>query len=181
MSAVVGLSVLALWFVRPVEGGMSQAVLLGVTLLAIGTIAFEIGSVAYNALLLQISGPRTIGRISGIGWGAGFIESVELFIREEAFHRECGIYGRTAMPFGGDELVSVGLGRVFGIVTHLTSVQDGEYIGNAQRAAKMAGADGMDRLESAETDLNGKRFYLFSFINIHSFCFSFPINYFVSA
>jgi len=33
-SLVVGLSVLSLWFVRPVEGGMSQAVLLGVTLLA---------------------------------------------------------------------------------------------------------------------------------------------------
>ncbi len=80
MSAVVGLSVLALWFVRPVEGGMSQAVLLGVTLLAIGTIAFEIGSVAYNALLLQISGPRTIGRISGIGWGAGYVGGIVLLL-----------------------------------------------------------------------------------------------------
>lgn len=80
MSAVVGLSVLALWFVRPVEGGMSQAVVLGVTLLAIGTIAFEIGSVAYNALLLQISGPRTIGRISGIGWGAGYVGGIVLLL-----------------------------------------------------------------------------------------------------
>ncbi|MBD7919037.1 MFS transporter [Cellulomonas sp. Sa3CUA2] len=79
-SVVVGLSVLALWFVQPAEGGMADAVRLGVTLLAIGTIAFEIGSVAYNALLLQISGPRTIGRISGIGWGAGYVGGIVLLV-----------------------------------------------------------------------------------------------------
>jgi len=79
-SLVVGASVLALWFVEPVAGGMSDAVRLGVTLLAVGTIAFEIGSVAYNALLLQISGPRTIGRISGIGWGAGYVGGIVLLL-----------------------------------------------------------------------------------------------------
>jgi len=79
-SVVVGLSVLALWFVQPSEGGMADAVRLGVTLLAIGTIAFEIGSVAYNALLLQISGPRTIGRVSGIGWGAGYVGGIVLLV-----------------------------------------------------------------------------------------------------
>ncbi|MCC2336037.1 MFS transporter [Cellulomonas wangsupingiae] len=79
-SAVVGASMLALWFVQPAEGGMADAVRLGVTLLAVGTIAFEIGSVAYNALLLQISGPRTIGRISGIGWGAGYVGGIVLLV-----------------------------------------------------------------------------------------------------
>lgn len=79
-SAVVGLSILALWFVRPVEGGMDDAVRLGVTLLAVGTIAAEIAGVAYNALLLQISGPRTIGRISGIGWGAGYVGGIVLLL-----------------------------------------------------------------------------------------------------
>jgi UMF1 family MFS transporter len=79
-SGVVGASVLALWFVEPVEGGMTQAVLLGIVLLAVGTIAFEIASVAYNALLLQISGPRTIGRISGIGWGAGYVGGIMLLL-----------------------------------------------------------------------------------------------------
>ncbi|MBF0687455.1 MAG: MFS transporter [Cellulomonas sp.] len=79
-SGIVGLCVLALWFVRPVEGGMADAVRLGVILLAVGTIAFEIGSVAYNALLLQISGPRTIGRISGIGWGAGYVGGIVLLV-----------------------------------------------------------------------------------------------------
>lgn len=79
-SAIVGLSVLALWFVEPVEGGMAQAVLLGIVLLGVGTVAFEIASVAYNALLLQISGPRTIGRISGIGWGAGYVGGIVLLV-----------------------------------------------------------------------------------------------------
>ncbi len=79
-SAVVGACVLALWFVRPAEGAMTQAVLLGITLLAVATIAFEIASVAYNALLLQISGPRTIGRISGIGWGAGYVGGIVLLL-----------------------------------------------------------------------------------------------------
>lgn len=79
-SAIVGLSVLALWFVEPVEGGMTQAVLLGIVLLGVGTVAFEIASVAYNALLLQISGPRTIGRISGIGWGAGYVGGIVLLV-----------------------------------------------------------------------------------------------------
>lgn len=78
-SAVVGVSVLALWFVQP-TGDTAAAVRLGVTLLAVGTIAFEIGSVAYNALLLQISGPRTIGRISGIGWGAGYVGGIVLLV-----------------------------------------------------------------------------------------------------
>lgn len=78
-SAVVGACVLALWFVQP-TGDTAAAVRLGVTLLAVGTIAFEIGSVAYNALLLQISGPRTIGRISGIGWGAGYVGGIVLLL-----------------------------------------------------------------------------------------------------
>ena len=79
-SGIVGLCVLALWFVRPEEGGMADAVRLGVILLGIGTIAFEIGSVAYNALMLQISTPRTIGRISGIGWGAGYVGGIVLLL-----------------------------------------------------------------------------------------------------
>ncbi|HCY83778.1 MAG TPA: MFS transporter [Desulfobacteraceae bacterium] len=39
----------------------------------ISNIAFELGMVFYNAFLPDISTPRTIGRISGIGWGVGYI------------------------------------------------------------------------------------------------------------
>ncbi|MCG2802070.1 MAG: MFS transporter, partial [Cellulomonas sp.] len=62
-SLVVALSVLAMWFVKPTPGAMTSNVLLGITLLAVGTVFFEIGSVAYNALLVQITTPKTIGRV----------------------------------------------------------------------------------------------------------------------
>lgn len=79
-SAVVGASILAMWFVRPVPGQLSQMVVLGLLLVAVGTVAFEIGSAAYNALLLTITTPRTLGRISGIGWGAGYIGGIVLLV-----------------------------------------------------------------------------------------------------
>ncbi|MCL2091829.1 MAG: MFS transporter [Micrococcales bacterium] len=79
-SAVVGASILAMWFVRPVEGRLSQMVVLGLVLVAVGTVAFEIGSAAYNALLLTITTPRTFGRISGIGWGAGYVGGIVLLV-----------------------------------------------------------------------------------------------------
>nr|MCW1079559.1 MFS transporter [Streptococcus anginosus] len=44
---------------------------LGVVLLAVGNIVFEIGSVVYNAMVTDSSTPATLGRISGFGWGMG--------------------------------------------------------------------------------------------------------------
>ncbi|MBU4216188.1 MAG: MFS transporter [Actinobacteria bacterium] len=79
-SLVVALSVLAMWFVKPTPGAMTSNVLLGITLLAVGTVFFEIGSVAYNALLVQITTPRTIGRVSGIGWGSGYVGGIVLLL-----------------------------------------------------------------------------------------------------
>ncbi len=39
----------------------------------ISNVAFELGMVFYNAMLPDISTPETIGRVSGIGWGVGYI------------------------------------------------------------------------------------------------------------
>ena len=39
----------------------------------IGNIAFEMGGVFYNAFLPDISPPDKIGRISGYGWGLGYV------------------------------------------------------------------------------------------------------------
>lgn len=39
----------------------------------ISNLAFELGMVFYNAFLPDISTPTTIGRISGVGWGVGYI------------------------------------------------------------------------------------------------------------
>ncbi|GAA4833024.1 MFS transporter [Luteimicrobium xylanilyticum] len=79
-SAVVFVTMLALWFVEPVPGHLSRAVVLGVVLLSVGNVFYELAGVAYNALLLQISTPRTIGRISGIGWGAGYVGGIVLLL-----------------------------------------------------------------------------------------------------
>lgn len=35
---------------------------------------------AYNALLLQITTPATVGRVSGIGWGSGYVGGIVLLI-----------------------------------------------------------------------------------------------------
>ncbi|MDN4613126.1 MFS transporter [Leifsonia sp. F6_8S_P_1B] len=54
--------------------------LLGVALVAIGTVFYEIATVNYNAMLVQVSTPRTVGRVSGIGWGAGYLGGIVLLL-----------------------------------------------------------------------------------------------------
>jgi UMF1 family MFS transporter len=56
-----------LFFVKPGD------ILLGMLLCVVGTIGFEGGYIFYNAFLPEVSTPRTIGRLSGWSWGAGFI------------------------------------------------------------------------------------------------------------
>lgn len=79
-SALVFGSMVAMFFVRPVPGSLSDAVILGVVLLSLGNVFFELASVAYNALLLQISTPATVGRVSGWGWGAGYVGGIVLLL-----------------------------------------------------------------------------------------------------
>ena len=67
-------------FVRPTEGHLANAVVLGVTLLAVGTVFYELASVAYNALLLRITTPANLGRVSGLGWGAGYVGGIVLLL-----------------------------------------------------------------------------------------------------
>jgi UMF1 family MFS transporter len=57
-----------LWFVRPDPAYVA----LGVLLASLGTIAFEVGTVFYNALLPSVAPPQLIGRASGIAWGVGY-------------------------------------------------------------------------------------------------------------
>ena len=45
----------------------------GMILFIIGLIGFEVGYVFYNAFLLDVSTPRTIGRVSGWGWSVGYV------------------------------------------------------------------------------------------------------------
>jgi len=52
--------------------------ILGLVLLAVGNVAFEFASVSYNAMLTQLATPRTMGRISGFGWGMGYLGGIVL-------------------------------------------------------------------------------------------------------
>jgi UMF1 family MFS transporter len=49
---------------------------LGAITVAVGSVISEIAGVNYNAMLLQVSTPRTIGRVSGLGWGLGYIGGI---------------------------------------------------------------------------------------------------------
>ncbi|MFC0582952.1 MFS transporter [Micrococcoides hystricis] len=75
-TAIVVVLIAACFFVRPEEGYLY----LGVVLIAAGNVFFEFAEVSYNSLLLRVSSPATIGRISGIGWGAGYLGGIVLLL-----------------------------------------------------------------------------------------------------
>ncbi|MEZ5189796.1 MAG: MFS transporter [Schumannella sp.] len=50
--------------------------LLGVGLVAVGTVVSEIAGVNYNAMLVSVSTPKTVGKVSGTGWGFGYIGGI---------------------------------------------------------------------------------------------------------
>lgn len=52
----------------------------GLALLALTAACGDLASVPYNAMLRQLSTPQTAGRISGLGWAAGYTGSVLLLL-----------------------------------------------------------------------------------------------------
>ena len=66
------LCMFALFFV---EGAPAYFVL-GISLIAAGTVFSEIAGVNYNAMLVQVSTPKTVGKVSGLGWGLGYIGGI---------------------------------------------------------------------------------------------------------
>lgn len=53
---------------------------LGLVLLAAASVLSELANVPYYAMLRQVSTPRTQGRVSGIGWSAGYVGGVVLLL-----------------------------------------------------------------------------------------------------
>jgi UMF1 family MFS transporter len=49
---------------------------LGVGLVALASVISEIAGVQYNAMLVQVSTPRTVGKVSGLGWGFGYLGGI---------------------------------------------------------------------------------------------------------
>lgn len=68
-TAVMALATGLLWFVHPTPADATLALVL----VGIATVAYEIATVFYNAMLPEVAPPHRIGRISGLAWGAGYV------------------------------------------------------------------------------------------------------------
>lgn len=65
-----------LFFVKP----SIHYVWLGLALIALGNLVIELGSVVYNSLVGEFSTEKTVGRVSGFGWGMGYLGSIILLV-----------------------------------------------------------------------------------------------------
>jgi UMF1 family MFS transporter len=99
-TGVVVASMFAMFAVTPVPG----AFWFGVALVGLGTVAYEIGAVNYNSMLLSISTPRSIGRVSAFGWASGYVGGIVLLI----------VLYATLIP-GGPELLGISQQNGLGI------------------------------------------------------------------
>ncbi len=65
---VMIVATLGLWFVRPTPADVKLAL----ALVVVATVAFEVATVFYNAMLPSLAPPSRLGRLSMLGWGAGY-------------------------------------------------------------------------------------------------------------
>ena len=75
-TGVVIVATTAMFFVQ----GYPEYFVLGIVLLTIGNVFYEMANVNYNAMLLQVSSPKNMGRISGFGWGMGYIGGIVVLL-----------------------------------------------------------------------------------------------------
>lgn len=70
---------------------------LGLLLLAAGNVFFEFAEVNYNAMLNEISTRETVGRVSGLGWGMGYLGGIVLLLLVYFgfINPEVGLFGVT--------------------------------------------------------------------------------------
>ncbi len=90
----------------------------GLILLGATAACGDLASVPYNAMLRQLSTPQTAGRISGLGWAAGYVGSVLLLLV---------VYGGFISGSGAGPDATRGLLRV--------PVHDGLYVREAMLVA----------------------------------------------
>lgn len=62
----------SLFVVKPEPGFL----VLGLVLLGVGSVVSEIAGVNYNATIDQVATTRTVGRVSGFGWGMGYLGGI---------------------------------------------------------------------------------------------------------
>ena len=95
----------SLFFVKPEPAYL----ILGLFLLGAGSVISEIAGVNYNATIDQVATPKTVGRVSGFGWGLGYLGGIVvllllyfLFIQPDV-----GLFGVT-----GDESMDIRVSMV---------------------------------------------------------------------
>lgn len=66
----------AMYFVAPAP----EYFLLGAVLLGAGNVVSEIANVNYYAAIDQVSTPSNVGRVSGLGWGMGYLGGISILL-----------------------------------------------------------------------------------------------------
>jgi UMF1 family MFS transporter len=75
LGVFTGLLVLSLFGMAFIQG-VPAFFWFGVTLLAAATVFAEVANVNYNALLNSVSNKSNVGRVSGLGWGFGYLGGI---------------------------------------------------------------------------------------------------------
>ena len=97
------LCMLGLWFVTP----SPSLFWLGVALISAGVVFSEIASVNSNAMLISIANSKTVGRISGLGWGFGYLGGIVALVLVIVFYMAdwFGLSADGGLPF---RIIAVG-------------------------------------------------------------------------
>lgn len=66
----------SLWFVAPAP----EYFILGLVLLGVGNVIAEIANVNYYASIEKVATPKSVGRVSGLGWGLGYIGGIAILL-----------------------------------------------------------------------------------------------------
>ncbi|GHD44550.1 MFS transporter [Mycetocola manganoxydans] len=112
---------------------------LGLLLVAAGNVFFEFAGVNYNAMLAQVSTPKTIGRVSGVGWGLGYLGGIVLLliVYFGLIQPDVGIFGITGEG-AMDVRVTVLVSAIwFGLFALPVLLSVPEYEGVGARRAKV--------------------------------------------
>jgi len=72
---LAGLSA-SLWFVKPDPAFL----VLGLVLLGLGNVVAEIANVNYYSAIDQVSTPKSVGKVSGLGWGMGYLGGIAILL-----------------------------------------------------------------------------------------------------
>ncbi|MGM7678689.1 MFS transporter [Microbacterium sp. A94] len=97
------LCMFGLWFVEPTP----TLFWLGVALISAGSVFGEIAAVNSNAMLIGIANPKTVGKVSGLGWGFGYIGGIIALVLVVVFFMAdwFGLATENGLPF---RLIAVG-------------------------------------------------------------------------